>query len=230
MTGVRSTRERVTDGERLLALTESSDWNDLEQEASVWAAPYGPHCLLTPDDEDQYVTLQVDNAFYAHLEYPFTLARFWRFVSDTYRVASRYEQILALPELETHGGGDVTTALADFFHVSLRTFVSHMGGGWRCGDPGRLPEYLWGEHPVERWYVSGRPAAVGLGLTAAYAVVADPTGSSQGEAADPSVHAVELDRRDRLRQIGAAAGAVQTQGPRRPSVSPRRSARRPSGR
>jgi len=59
-----------------------------------------------------------------------------------------------------------------------------IGGGWHSLDPAGLGEWLDGEEEIARWYGSGDPVQVLVGLATTAAVVAVPDPDHHGCAKD----------------------------------------------
>src|SRR4051794_38448073 len=99
MADVRMTRHIVHRIDDLLRLTDSSDLEELATEASWWADPSGPEFidLYEQDHDDTSIGVNV-GWHYEYIEFPVTLAQFWRFVEKCYVVKKRNTRLLQLPD------------------------------------------------------------------------------------------------------------------------------------
>jgi len=175
----RSSRKKVQSLTELLQLTGCADVNDLQAliESEMSTDP------LFVDMGADMTSLQfyTESSGY-ELPWPFEVGRFWRAIDDLNTDLLHHAEAQGLPEWDSAQAaardddphsiiGDATNDLAEFFGLGLDTFVDHVGGGWFPQDDSELV----GLHEqTYRWYGSGQPLQVLLGIGRDEAVVAEP--------------------------------------------------------
>jgi hypothetical protein len=197
----RSSRKQIRNLADLLRVTGCTDVPDLQ--ASVDAALRMDPLELSVHADDVRVEVSTGATGY-NLDLPITLGRFWRAVDDLGADLLHLAEVKRLPDWSPESENkDRTEWLADFFAASVHEFVSHVGGRWHSLEPtalGGLNEI------VHRWFWSGEPMQVLLGIGIDEVVVAEPIvigpgylgpgGVEQGRAS-----AVRLRRGDTLRKL-----------------------------
>lgn len=203
---VRRTRHLVNGVEQLLAMTDMPSVEELSVQASHWANDYGSYSPIMLDDDETSMRFY-HGWHWAWLDFPFTLAAFWGAVEVAHRVVERHDQIRELPEVgDGYTEAEVTAELATLFGVTIPHLVRAIGGGWYACDVGLLGEWLDGEEEIARWYGSGTPVQVYLGLATTTAVVAIPDPARAGRTKDELTwHArVPLGTRSQLTELSEA--------------------------
>lgn len=209
----------------LLRLTESATLRELEREASWWADPDGrvygmfytagrPAAEWEDSADPDYKELLesgdigLDNGWHQEwVDFPITVAQFWKFVVTCYVGLVRGADLDGLPDWLDDEAGDVTHELAGFFGVGTPALIGSIGGGWQPVEPTHLYEWFDDER-IKRWYSSGNPRLVLLGLTAATAVVEVPHPQYPERALEQRNLWVDLSSRSTLRDLAKCIGVA----------------------
>lgn len=202
----RSSRRQARDLPGLLRLADCANLDELYELVDS-QMDLRAHTLVVQAD-DNGVELGTEAGGY-ELPWPVVLGRFWRTVDlmdDDLEHRAAAEQLPEWSGNDRHDSEDVTDVLADFFDTMLQEFVMHVGGGWQVQDP----DHLIGLNEAEyRWFGSGRPLQVLLGIGTDEVVVAEPVETGPGLAGPARLerqHAesVHLRKRDTLRRLSEA--------------------------
>lgn len=208
----RSSRKQARDLPGLLRLSGCADLDELRALVDS-QMDMRAHTLVVQADEGG-VELGTESGGY-ELRWPVALGRFWLTVDLMDRDLEHRAASEQLPAWSGNSGDDsedVTDLLADFFGTSLQEFVMHVGGGWQVQDP----DHLLGLNETEyRWFGSGRPLQVLLGIGTDEIVVAEPVEFGAGMAEPARVerqHAegVQLRKRDTLRRLSEKVRDTET--------------------
>ena len=208
----RASRKQVRHLDDLLRLTACADLSELVELVDS-QMEMRPLCLDVQIDGRQ-IWANTEAGGYT-LDLPVPLGRFWRTVDllDVdleHRAAA--EELPQWSSPRDEHDDDLTEILADFFETTLRDFVDHVGGGWHSQDP----EHLVGLNEVDyRWYGSGKPLQVLLGIGTDEAVVGEPILTESGLRGRATVErgraiAVPLRRRVTLRRLSEEVRDVET--------------------
>lgn len=197
----RSSRRQAGDLAGLLRLTACADLDELRELVDSQLEMQALTLVVQADGAGVELGTEVGGY---ELAWPVALGRFWRTVD---LMEADLEHRAAAEQLPTWSGHDddedVTDVLADFFQASLQDFVMHVGGGWRAQEP----DHLLGLNESEyRWFGSGRPLQVLLGVGTDEVVVAEPVELGPGLAGPARVErgraeSVHLHKRQTLRRL-----------------------------
>lgn len=198
----RASRRQVRHLDDLLRLTECADLTGLVElvDSQMQMQPL----TLDVQADDQRIEAHTEAGGYT-LDLPIPLGRFWRTVDLMDADLEHRAAAEQLPGWESprDEDEDLTAILADFFDTSLPEFVDHVGGSWHAQSPDDLVGLNEAEY---RWYGSGHPMQVLLGIGTDEAVVAEPIITWAGLRGPATVErgraaAVHLRRRDTLRRL-----------------------------
>jgi hypothetical protein len=198
----RTSRKQVRHLEDLLRLTECVDLPELVE--FVDSQMQMRALTLDVQADDNRIEALTEAGGYV-LDLPVPLGRFWRTID---LLDADLEHRAAAEQLpgwtsEKSEQEDLTALIADFFDTSLHDFVDHVGGGWHAQDP----DHFVGINEAEyRWYGSGTPMQVLLGIGTDEAVVAEPVLTGPGlhgpaTVARGQAASVWLRRRETLRRL-----------------------------
>jgi hypothetical protein len=197
----RSSRSQVRHLADLLRLTACSDLPELVElvDSQMQMRP------LTLDVQANDVRIEAHTEAGGYvLELPILLGRFWRTVDLLDADLEHRAAAEQLPRWSAQGRNeDVTVLLAEFFDVILQEFVANVGGRWCAQDPDELVGLNEAEY---RWFGSGVPMQVLLGVGTDEAVVAEPIMTAAGLRGPARLErgraeSVLLRRRDTLRRL-----------------------------
>ncbi len=198
----RASRKQVRHLDDLLRLTECANLAELVElvDSQLQMRPL----TLDVQVDDRRIEAHTEAGGYT-LNLPVPLGRFWRTVdlldADLqHRAAAEQLPGWSSPRDEHE---DLTGLLADFFDTPLQAFVDHVGGGWHAQDPAQL---IGLNEAGYRWYGSGAPMQVLLGIGTDEAVVAEPILTGLGLHGPATVKrgravSVPLRRRHTLRRL-----------------------------